>query len=38
LKIGIPYSIIMEMDEEEINQLLGAEAAIEEYIHEKQNG
>ena len=38
LKIGIPYQTVMELDEEEAFQIIGADAAITEYIQEKQNG
>jgi len=30
LQLGIPYGTVMEMDEQEINELLGTHYAIEE--------
>lgn len=31
LKMGIPYDTIMQMDEDEVYQILGVEAAIADY-------
>ena len=38
LKMGIPYAEIFELDEDEINKLLGINSAIEEYVMKVSNG
>ena len=35
LKLGIPYEVIMQADEEEINNILGVHYAINEYTADK---
>ena len=37
LRLGIPYEVIIEMDEEEIEKYLALLMAFEEYMNEMKN-